>query len=295
MEIKNIHFVINPAAGRTEPILTLINNILCDTEILWDVTITQKTTSIHDQVNEIIQKAPDIVAVYGGDGTVTEVAHSILGANIPLAIIPGGTANIFAKELFIPENTENALQLLLHDHQIKAIDSARINDQPFILRLNSGILADMVKEADNNLKGAIGQAAYGLTALSKMNQSDEESYHLIIDGKDVVEKGAALIIANSGNAGIPGISILPTIDITDGYLDVVIFKSTNIQTLITWATNTLRGEIPHEIVSHWRGKEIILTKPLKQRVVCDDHELPQSSEYTITVQPKTLNVLVPKV
>ena len=63
-------------------------------------------------VRAFLPLKPDVVAACGGDGTISEVARGLSGSGIPLAVLPGGTSNVLARELGIPLDPETAAELL---------------------------------------------------------------------------------------------------------------------------------------------------------------------------------------
>ena len=112
MPRRRVHVVINPAAGQDEPILNTLNRVFKEAEIDWDISLTKQAGDARQQAQTAAQSGVDIVAVYGGDGTVAEVASGLLGTSIPLAILPGGTANVLSVELGIPATLALACQLI---------------------------------------------------------------------------------------------------------------------------------------------------------------------------------------
>ena len=75
-------------------------------DIEWEISLTQKSGDAERFARQAAENGADIVAAYGGDGTVMEVARGIMGLDTPLAIFPGGTANLMAVELGIPKNLQ---------------------------------------------------------------------------------------------------------------------------------------------------------------------------------------------
>ena len=128
----------------------------------------------------------DLIAVYGGDGSVTEAASALIGSETPLAIIPGGTANVLSKELNIPQDTETAL-IMIRDgrFELKTIDTGLVNDLTFLLRVNMGIMAEMITETDPDLKDKIGQLAYGVATRKSIHKAEPLGYQLNIGGKPI--------------------------------------------------------------------------------------------------------------
>jgi diacylglycerol kinase (ATP) len=291
MSFNHIHFIINPASGKQEPILSYINEVLADTDIDWDITVTKKDRTAADIARKLAGQT-DLVAVYGGDGGVTEVASALFETGIPMAIIPGGTANVMAKELNIPVDTKAALQLLTTDqYQIKAIDMGLMNDHPFLLRINLGIMADMVLQADRKLKDNIGQLAYGVTAIKTIAEAEPADYNLQIDGENVNETGVSLTITNSGNMGVGDFALQPGISVTDGLLDVILLKDASILSLLKVAGSTfLQNET--EAVMHRQCKQVTIKLDREQKIICDDFEY-LTKEIIIKVVPASVNILVP--
>jgi diacylglycerol kinase (ATP) len=291
MSFNHIHFIINPASGKQEPILSYINEVLADTDTDWDITVTKKDRTAGDIARKLAGQT-DLVAVYGGDGSVTEVASALFKTGTPMAIIPGGTANVMAKELNIPVDTKAALQLLKTDqYQIKAIDMGLMNDHPFLLRINLGIMADMVLQADRKLKDNIGQLAYGVTAIKTIAEAEPADYNLQIDGENVNETGVSLTITNSGNMGVGDFALQPGISVTDGLLDVILLKDASILSLLKVAGSAfLQNET--EAVMHRQCKQVTITLDREQKIICDDFEY-LTKEIIIKVVPASVNILVP--
>src|ERR1700693_568815 len=109
---KQIYVIINPASGQDEPILNVLNSVLRPAEIKWDVFVTTEAGDARKYAQQAVAAGIDAVAVYGGDGTVTEAASGLIGSNMPLAILPGGTANVMSIELGIPGRLADAIALL---------------------------------------------------------------------------------------------------------------------------------------------------------------------------------------
>ena len=108
------------------------------------------------------------LAVYGGDGSLNEAVNGILGRNLPLAFLPGGTANVMAHELGLPLHPVRAAGLLARGH-VREIHPGVINGRLFLLMAGFGFDGDAVYRVSPGLKEAIGKAAYvwaGLRALA---------------------------------------------------------------------------------------------------------------------------------
>lgn len=291
MKFKHIYFIINPASGKQEPVLSYINQAMDGSGMDWDIAVTKKDKSAGAIARELMGKT-DLIVVYGGDGCVTEVAAALHGTKIPMAIIPGGTANVMAKELGIPLETEAAVNLLARGNfELKSVDMGLMNDQSFLLRVNLGIMADMVLQADRNLKDNIGQLAYGITAIKTIGNKEPIRYKMDIDGEFFEETAVSLTVTNSGHMGIGDFALQPGISITDGMLDVVLLKDADLMSLIKVAGSTLLQSETDAFI-HWKCKRIVITMDREQTFICDDRE-ESAQKITIDAVPSSIQIIVP--
>lgn len=291
MNIKHVTFLINPAAGKNEPILSQINQVMTECSYDWEIVVTKKDKGPAAWAAELLEKT-DLLMVYGGDGCVTEVAAVVKGSKTAMGIIPAGTANVMAKELGIPLDTTQALSLLNQGgHELKEVDMGLMNDEPFLLRVNIGIMADMVLTADRKLKENLGQLAYGITALKTVSQAEPVNYQMQIDGKPVQQSGVSLTITNSGHIGIGEFSMQPGISINDGLLDVILMKDAELVSILKIAGDTLLQNKNSDLM-HWKCKEISIELDQPTEFICDDRNL-TAQQLSITVVPKAIRMLIP--
>lgn len=289
--LKNIHFIINPGAAKKEPLLSLIHEVFKDSAITWDISITKKGNDIHGIASSLIGKT-DLIAVYGGDGCVMELAQVLGKTETALAIIPAGTANVMAKELGIPLDTKEALELLANpESRLIKIDMGTINYRPFLIRVNLGVMADMILNADRSLKDQLGQFAYGITAISSLSEAKPVVYSMTIDGEKIQEEGISLTVTNSGNIGLSGFNMLPGISVTDGMLDVVLMNQAGLLDILKVAGSTL-FQTESGVLKHWKCREVIIHMETEHRFICDDREM-NGKDLEISVLPRALKVLVP--
>lgn len=289
--LSHLDIIINPGSGKEEPILSWLAKALDPSPITWKAHVINAVGEAAVLAKALAGKT-SAVAAYGGDGTVTEVARGLYQTSTPLAIIPGGTANVMAKELSIPVDTQAAITLLAgNNYRILPIDMALVNDDPFLLRINMGIFADMVTEASTELKDRWGQWAYGITALQTLQKASPVRYELEVDGETFTQEAVAVTIMNAGNIGRQGYSLLPGISVTDGLLDVVMLDNADVLTLLKATTSTAL-QTESAVLRHWQGKDIRLRADITQTYIRDD-ETEEARQWHVKVVPHSLNVIVP--
>lgn len=295
-KIKDIHIIINPGSGKGESILPVINTAMKEADIKWEASITHQAGDAIQYAKAAVKKGVDAIAVYGGDGTLMEVVSGLIGSDMPLIILPGGSANVLANELDIPKDLKEACALISHGPlEMKTIDVGQFNNHYFITGISIGFSADLVKGANRETKNRFGILAYFFSAAAALKKLKLAYYHLKIDGSEHEVQGLTCIVNNAGNLGFTKISLDKHIDISDGLLDIVVVRKVNLSLLKLVIMTLINGERPDnfELVDHWQGKEISITSSRKQVVQCDGETI-EKFPLHIKVVPAAIRVLVPK-
>ncbi len=293
---KRVHVVINPAAGQTRPVLGILNSVFHPAGIKWDVSLTHEAGDARRHAQKAAESGVDVVAVYGGDGTVMEVASGLLNSQTPLAIFPGGTANVMSVELGISNDLATACSLVCGDEsEIVPIDMGQIGKGNFfILRVGIGLEAEMVEGADRSLKDRVGSLAYALSALNALRHPSPSRYRMTIDGVEVESEGVTCLICNSGSLGRGPFTISPNISVRDGLLDVLVLRKAELSSMLSVVKDVVAGAEPTwRDLQHWQGKEITVVAEPNQDVQVDGEVLGQSP-VSAKVLPGAVRVIVPK-
>jgi diacylglycerol kinase (ATP) len=294
--IRNIRIIINPAAGKDESMLPTINASMKKAGITWHASITHEAGDAIRFAKIAIEEGMDALAVYGGDGTLMEAATGLIGSDIPLIILPGGSANVLAVELGIPTDLKAACALITQvPLRTKSIDVGRFDNRYFIVGMSFGFGADLVKGADRESKNKFGIFSYFLSAAAAFMNAKKAVYRLEIDGQVHKVRGLTCLIANTGNLGFSTISFDKHIDVCDGLLDVVVVRKATFGLLKLMAVTLLKRERPEdlELVEHWQGREIRVSSSPRQTAQCDGEVLDENS-FHITVVPGAIKVVVPR-
>jgi len=287
---KRVHVIVNPAAGKDEPILGIMNKAFKGAGIDYEVFVTKEAGDAQRFAEEAVSMGADLVAVYGGDGTVMEVASGQMGKAIPMAILPGGTANVMSVELGIPGDFPSAIALICrNDYAVRTVDMGRVRDHLFLLRITTGITAEMTKHTEREAKNRMGSLAYLISLLRAAPTTPPSHYFITVDGERVESDGVACMIANSASLGIPGLSLSKTVDIADGLLDVIVLSSANLNQLVQVAANAVGVA---QSLPHWQGREITLVAEPPQTVEVDG-EVFDPTPITASVVPSAVRIVVP--
>lgn len=298
MSTKNVRVILNPSAGSKNPPLRTFNNLFRQAKIDWDLVITRERCDGICLAEKSIKDGVDIIAAYGGDGTVMEVASGLQGTDIPLAILPGGTGNILSIELGIPQKLSEACELITQPEKsrIRAVDMGITNDEKvpaFALRAGVGLEAAMLEGTDPDLKLRYGIFAYIMGAIQALQHIHEAHYHLVLDGKEVECSGLTCLIANAGYFGVPGLVLDPNIKVDDGLLDVFVLRKMDLQQIFSLAATIVGGNELKDKALHWQVQSVeIHSDPIQSTQA--DGEMWGESPVSITAKKEALKVIVPK-
>jgi diacylglycerol kinase (ATP) len=267
--------------------------VLRPRDIEWDISLTRKRGDAERFARQAAENGVDIVAAYGGDGTVIAVARGIMGLETPLVIFPGGTANLVAVELGIPKNLSKAAELAVDEHSaIHSIDVGRSGAGYFLVRVGTGFPARKVEYIDHELKDRFGVMAYTLAALKAINAQNEANYHLTVDSKSFNIRTLACEVYKVGNIGVPGTSLVPGISVEDGLLDLVVLRVNVSRTLLTHdIEHSIRPS--DDLFDHWQARQIRIESDPPQPVHIDG-EMVGTTPVTIDILPRAIRVLAPR-
>jgi YegS/Rv2252/BmrU family lipid kinase len=294
---KNVRVILNPSAGSKNPPLRIFNNLFQKANIDWDLVITKERCDGICLADQAIHDGVDIVAAYGGDGTVMEVASGLQGTGIPMAILPGGTGNILSVELGIPQNLQEACTLITQPEKsrLRSIDLGITNDQKvpaFALRAGVGLEAAMLEGTDRELKEKYGIFAYIMGATQALHNVKQAHYNLILDGEPFECTGITCLIANAGYFGVPGLMLDPNVKIDDGLLDVFVLRKMDLIQLFSLAATIVGGNEVKDKALHWQVESVSIEADPVQATQADG-EMWGESPLEIKVSKDALQVLVP--
>lgn len=222
--MKRVKFIYNPYSGEN----LIVNNL-------------DRVIKIHQQYNHIIEpfridNSVDIkdafkdmdssykyVLIAGGDGTIDSVINKMKESNvdIPVAFLPVGTANDFAKYLGVPSDVGSACKQIL-ESKPKRFDLGKINDKYFVNVASTGIFTDISQKTDPHLKNTMGKLAYYLKGLEEV--TNLRKIYMKVESPTVCFEGKmyTLLVFNGQTAG--NIKFTDLSEADDGLLDVVIIK-----------------------------------------------------------------------
>ena len=225
-------FIVNPISGGIDkkPFLKNAKKLCAKYRIEYEIF---KTTGKGDKQNLkiVLNKVkPDKVVSVGGDGTTLFTSIVLKNTAYPMGIIPLGSANGMAMELFVNPIPIEALKDIIMSQVVAGLDMVLVNDKYYSIHIGDvGINARIVEayEKDKNR----GMATYAKYFIEELKNLDPFDFTVIANGETIKYKGVMLGICNSRKYGT-GVSLNLSGNPMDGKFEIVIVKNINIPLLI---------------------------------------------------------------
>ena len=223
---KNIIFIVNPISGTKskDTLPLLIKQIIDDSRFEYDIIETQYAGHAAELASQCAADHKDICVAVGGDGTVNEVARSLVHSETALGIIPCGSGNGLARHLCLPMDMKQALQVI-NAGKTDYFDYGIINNQPFFCTCGMGFDAYVsLKFAES---GKRGLATYVENVLKEGLTYKPDTY-IITDESGHHQYNAFLVACANASQYGNNAYIAPEASMQDGLLDVIIMEPFNI-------------------------------------------------------------------
>lgn len=225
--MKKMLFVMNPYAGQRRA-----NRYLADILSIFNragYRVEAYMTGARGEATDIVrQYAPemDLVACCGGDGTFNETVNGLLHSevNIPVGYIPAGSTNDFAASLGLPTNILQAAETVVTGEP-STLDVGKFGDRYFSYVASFGAFTRTSYATPQNVKNALGHAAYILGGISELSQLRTEHVKLQLDDEIVEDDFLFGAVSNSTSVG-GVLSLDPKqVDLRDGKFEVLLLRS----------------------------------------------------------------------
>jgi YegS/Rv2252/BmrU family lipid kinase len=298
--VPRVLLIANPAAARTRPTaITAIMRTLQGAGWSAEVLATGGPGDARRLAEYGVAERVDVVAVFGGDGTTMQAAAALVGTEVALGVIPGGTGNLLAGNLRIPTQPARAAQALITARP-RLFDLGRMDrpagTQYFAVACGAGYDARVMSETLSEHKHRWGMAAYVATTLRLIREVRSAAHVITIDGVEWDANAAMVLIANCGEVIPPYIRLGAGIRPDDGLLDVVVVRANSLGQSVRAVWDLLRvaqlGGGEDAFVGYARGREVRVESTPVQPVQLDG-EAGGHTPFTATVIPSAIRIMVP--
>jgi len=252
-----------------------------------------KSRKAPKRAKRALEEGADLVLVWGGDGTVQRCVDALAGSGVPIAIIPAGTANLFASNLGIPKDIAKAVRIGLHGER-RPIDVGRINGERFAVMAGAGFDASMIQQADGTLKDRLGRVAY-VWAGSKNLRAKPFKAKIAVDGVPWYAGAASCILVGNVGRLFGGIEVFDDASPDDGRLEVGVVNADGISDWVRTLARTAAGHPERSpLVQATSATKIKVKLNRKILYEVDGGDRKKVKSFTVNVQPAAITICLPK-
>lgn len=291
MTKKRIVFILNPISGTTSKagVPHLIDTILDKDRFDYTIAETQRAGHASQLAKQAVDDGVDIVVAVGGDGTVNEVARSLVQSHTALAIIPCGSGNGLARHLMLPMNVKGALEVI-NKCEIHNLDYGTINGMPFFCTCGMGF--DAFISMKFAMSGKRGPITYLENVLKEGLKYKPETY-ILEDETGTKQYEAFLIsIANASQYGNDAY-IAPQASMHDGLMDIIIMEPFDVleaaQVSIDMFNKTLDK---NSKIKTFRSKHVVIRRSQPGVVHYDGDPIMADADLDIQIKEQGIRVVV---
>ena len=220
--------IANPTAGggKAGKLIGKADAILRDLRVDHQVLVTESAQDMEDTCHREAEAGAAVIAVIGGDGTVSCAANGLIGTDASLAVLPAGTGDDFARAIGA-RGFESAVRFLANPKTVR-IDAVRLDvggrHRHFVNVAGAGFDSE-VNETANGMTVSLGGVGTYLVALAKTLRKFIPADYVVTIDDETISLDAMLVVVGSGMSFGGGMKVLPRASLNDGLLDVCIVEA----------------------------------------------------------------------
>lgn len=290
--LRSAVLVHNPGSGQRRDRFHSVTRMV-DALRVRGVTVTPQVTAGPADATRLAAAAVaarvDLVIVHGGDGTVNEAMQMMVGTTTPLAVWPGGTSNVLARELGLPGSLE-VMADVIATGQMRRVSVGRAGARYFLLMAGVGLDADVVRAVHPGLKRLTGEGAFWMAGLRQL--TDWNPMHFVVEMEGAQHSATFAVVANAASYG-GGLRFAPEASMDDDLLDVCLFDSTQRHRFARYLAAAFSGShLSMPGVTYVKTRRVMAHGP-ESRFVQVDGELLGPLPVSFECMPAALTLVVP--
>lgn len=288
--------IVNRTAGQRS-----LDRVLVDLSALFareGLSVESVATAAPGDATRLAREAAtgggaDVVFVLGGDGTLREAAQGLVGTGVPLAALPGGTANVLALALGLPRDPVAAAALQCRSRP-RPIDAGLVGGHVFLMMVSAGLDARVLASLDPLVKRRWGRGHVLARGFAEWWRYAYPA--LAVEAGGAVERASLAVVSNIPFYG-GRMRLAPAARLDDRRLDLLLFRGAGRRATLAFAWGLLRAR--HlgraDVVARTLapGESVTLLGPPDAAVQVDGDPWPARPPLEIGLAPEPLAVLAP--
>lgn len=290
---KRIKFIVNPISGHhnKNKFPNLVDLYIDKTKYDYSIAFTEHVNHASELTLEAIKEGYEYIGAVGGDGTINEIAKCLINKDQTLIIVPQGSGNGLARHLKLPLRIERLIKEVVNNGTEVKIDTATMNDVPFLSVAGIGFDAQIADFFAKDPKR--GFITYAKLITEIYPNFKPKNYKLILDdGRTIECKPFFITFANSNQFGYNA-EISPKASVQDGLLDVCVFKKPNIIEAPLAATLLMTKNIDKSnFIEIYKTRTARVIRNEEEVVNIDGEAIFMGKEISVKVNPLSIKILL---
>jgi len=287
--MSRIAAVINPAKFDPDELLPAIRD-RAGAEVGCLLTTEQDPGA--GQARQAVADGAELVLACGGDGTVNACAEALAGTGVTMAVLPAGTGNLLARNLGIPLELPDALEIAFAGRD-RPLDVLAAGDLRFLVMAGLGFDAALIRDTDERLKERLGWLAYLGGFVRAIKRQRRTRFEIRLDDRPPMGRRAIGVLVGNVGQLEAGITLLPDAAPDDGRLDVIVLAPRS-----GWDWPVLAGRILGRAVRRsdvFSGRRVRISADRPVPFEFDGDYVGERTELDVSVLPGALLVRCPSV
>ncbi len=263
------------------------------TEVAWHEVM--KSKKVPAAVRAALAADPELLLVWGGDGTVQRALDTVARKktpDVPIAVLPAGTSNLFAGNFDIPHDLSGALDVALGGAR-RRIDVGDFNGERFGVMAGVGFDALMIGDASRRMKDRLGRAAYVYTGLKNLKRAAVDAKVCVDDRLWFTGSTPCLVVGNVGDL-FGGITLLHEADPSDGRLDIGVLHADRLSEWARLAGHAVRGRADQSrFLSTTSGRRVDVRLSRRMPYELDGGARGTTRRLKVRIKERAVTVCVP--
>ena len=288
--IRSAALIVNARSRRGQKLFEQACSALADLPFPVDAHAVEHPDRLEATVEEALARAPDLVILGGGDGTISGLVDLLVGREVTLAVLPLGTANSFARSLGLPLDVPGAVEVIRTGRACR-IDLGMIDGDYFANCAAMGISPQIAETVPHGLKKLLGRAGYLSWAAWQFVRF--RPFTLIVGEGEAAERLKVVEVRISNGPYHGGTQLVDSADLQSGEIVVqAVVGHAKRYLLRHWAAAAVGHELRHLDTREFRGRELRLaTEP--PLPISIDGEVLAHTPVTARIAAKVIEVMAP--
>lgn len=292
---KRILFIINPVSGvyKKDHIPRKIDKHLDKEQFEPTIRFTEYAGHARTLAEGAVKEGVEIVVAVGGDGSINEVAQSLVGSETILGLIPCGSGNGLGTHLHIPPRRVKAAIDILNTGKVVPMDVVKSNLRYFVSNAGFGIDSSVARRfRHHRYRGFFSYAGAVIKELLIFFKPQEAMIE--IDGVALQRRVYLLTAFNANQYGY-GFGVFPSTSLNDGLMNVILLSSFPYYKLL-YVVVCLILKKPEWIreAECFMARRVVIRGNRKMNYQFDGDSVIYHEDVTFEVEPKSIGVIVPQ-